>query len=74
MSDIDPQEFGYLRAEVKGLREAQEAQGRTIETMAAQLAGLVAKSERATGALWAAVTLSGGAGALISWLVERIWK
>lgn len=74
MSDIDPQEFGELRAEVKALRRDNEVQGRTLDRMAGQIDELMAMANKSQGGLWVAVTFGGVFGAVLTWFGERLLK
>lgn len=71
MADIDPIQFGELRAKV-------EAQGReigelktTISGMAADLKDLLALANKGRGGLWMGMTLVSVASAAVGWFLEH---
>lgn len=74
MSEIDPQEFGELKAEVRALRRDNEAQGRTLDRMAGQIDELLAMANHSRGALWVGMSMAGVLGAALTWLGERLLK
>lgn len=65
MSDIDPIEFGALRAEVRSLRKE-------FDEMSADIKQLLAMVERSKGALWVGLSLASLGGAVVSWVAGRL--
>ena len=74
MSEIDPQEFGKLEAEVAALRRDHESQQATIRHIASQVDNLVALANRSRGALWAGMSIASLFGGILTYLGERILK
>lgn len=74
MSEIDPQEFGKLEAEVAALRRDYESQQHTIRHIAAQVDSLVAMANRSRGALWAGMSIASLFGGILTYLGEKILK
>lgn len=65
MSTIDPQEYGALTARVAALE-------RTVESMDRKIDHLVGLADRSRGALWAAMTLAGFTGGIVTWAVSKV--
>lgn len=63
MADIDPVQFGELKASVKSLDERVASMDKKVDE-------LVALANKGRGGLLAAITLSGGAGGLAAWLTS----
>lgn len=66
-------EFGRLQAEVEALRRDMDSIARNTEAMAAQVAELVAVTNKGKGAFWALVTFSGGVGAMVATGIKRLF-
>jgi hypothetical protein len=70
VSDIDPQEFGRLQAQVEILLQSNKVMADTLETMAVSLQAMRLEMAEARGG-WKLMMALGGAaaslGGLISW-------
>ena len=64
MSDIDPQQFGRLQAEVEGLRRDTTQQTRMLESLTTEMAAIRSQMAEAKGGWKVLMFLGGGAGAL----------
>jgi len=65
MSDIDPVEFGELRASVRDLTTR-------VETLTAKVDGLLELANKSKGGFWALLTLSSAIGGVMGWLSQFI--
>lgn len=70
MSDIDPQEFGRLQADVQGLRRDNDEQMKMLQTLTADMTAVRLQLAEARGG-WKLLVMLGGAssaaGGLITW-------
>ena len=67
MSDIDPQEFGRLQAQVEQLLKS-------VETLAGKVDGMSQQMSEASGGwkvLMALGTISAGLGSAVTWLITH---
>lgn len=75
MSDIDPQEFGQLQAEVLAQRRELERLAEANEKMASSLGAIQRQLSEARGG-WHTLVLLGGAaatlGAGVTWLMRHV--
>jgi hypothetical protein len=72
--EIDPQEFGELRADVRALFRNDEAQSKTLEHLSNQIDELMSMANRSKGVLWAGMSIAGGIGGALTWLGERLLR
>jgi hypothetical protein len=72
--EIDPVEFGELRADVRALFRNDEAQSETLGRMAKQIDELMSMANRSKGAVWAGMSIAGGVGGALTWLGERLFR
>jgi uncharacterized protein (DUF1786 family) len=70
MSDIDPQEFGRLQAQVETLIASDAAKTKLLETMATSISAIQLQLAEASGG-WKVLVMLGGAsatlGSLVTW-------
>jgi hypothetical protein len=74
MSDIDPQEFGELRAQVRMLLESNRRNAETLDTMNTAVQSMQLQMAEARGGwkvLMAIGTASATAGGFASWVVTH---
>lgn len=74
MSEIDPQEFGRLEAEVSGLRRDNDRLIGLLEKLEGRLQRIEEQLAQANGGwkvLVALGTISAGAGSAITWIVSH---
>jgi hypothetical protein len=64
MSDIDPQEFGELRAQVQMLLESNRLNAETLQTMSVALHSMQLQMAEAKGG-WKLLMLLGGSAATL---------
>ena len=64
---IDPVEYGELRAEVAGLRT-------DVNELSSKVERLIAAENQKIGALWLGRMITGGIGAAIVYMAERLVK
>lgn len=64
MSEIDPQEFGQMKAEIAGLRRDTDKQTRMLETLVSQMDAMRNQMAEAKGGWRVLMFLGGSAGAL----------
>jgi hypothetical protein len=64
VSDIDPQEFGELRAQVRMLLDSNRLNAETLETMSATLHSMQLQMAEAKGG-WKLLMLLGGSAATL---------
>lgn len=72
--EIDPQEFGELRADVRALFRNDEAQGEALKHLSNQIDELMSMANRSKGVIWAGMSIAGGVGGLLTWLGERLFR
>lgn len=76
MSEIDPQEFGRLQAQVELLLKSNEALTETVATLATAVQSMQLQMAEAKGG-WKVLMAIGGAsasaGGLISWAVSHFF-
>lgn len=66
MSDINPTEFGELRATVRQLAA-------DMSDVKQDLRALVSAKDQARGAAWLGRVAIGGAGGVVAWLAHKLW-
>ena len=66
MNEIDPIEFGELRADVKNLKE-------TMSKMVTKLDDLTDLANKSKGAFWAGMTIASLLGGLASWIAAHFY-
>jgi hypothetical protein len=74
MSDIDPQEFGRLQAQVERLLESDRVKTELLETMSVAIQAIQLQLATAKGG-WKALMLLGGAaatlGGFVTWALQH---
>lgn len=63
MSEIDPQEFGQMKAEIAGLRRDTDKQTRMLESLVTEMGAVRAQMAEAKGGWRVLMFLGGAAGA-----------
>jgi len=74
VTEIDPQQFGRLEAEVAALRREYESHQQTVRHISSQVDSLVAMANRSRGALWAGMSFATLFGGFLTWLGERFLR
>lgn len=75
MSDIDPQEFGRLQAQVETLIASDAAKTKLLETMAESISAIQLQLAEARGGWRLLVALGGASGAIgafITWAATHL--
>lgn len=77
MSDIDPQEFGRLQAQVEQLLKSNELLTETVTTMATAIQSMQLQMAEAKGG-WRALVFLGGAaaslGSVATWSLQHLFS
>jgi hypothetical protein len=66
MNEIDPMEFGELRADVKTLKD-------NLAKMVVKLDDLTALANKSRGAFWAGMTIASLVGGIASWILAHFY-
>jgi len=67
MSEIDPVQFGQMKAEIQLLKNE-------VDLVRSDIKELLEIANRGRGALWVAVTLGGFVGSLITFLGKYVFR
>ena len=77
MSDIDPQEFGRLQAQVELLLKSDEQKTELLERLAADMGAIKLQLAEAKGGWKLLMALGGGAATLgsgLTWVIQHFVK
>lgn len=66
MSEIDPQEFGAMRARMDAMEKEQAQLVAQMHAMSSDIKELLALANQGKGSLWMFLTLAGVVGAVLS--------
>lgn len=72
MSEIDPQEFGAMRARLDAMEKEQSEIRDQVKAMSADIKELLALANQGKGSLWMFLTLAGVLGAVLSKFLTAI--
>lgn len=72
MSEIDPQEFGALKARLDALEREQAQIRDQVSDMGKDIKSLLALANQGKGSLWMFLTLAGVVGAIFSKVITAV--